>query len=51
MELPGLCFALQRIYLVQAIYLYMLLQSSNHADSNNGVEILLIDKKFELFNL
>ena len=31
--------------------LYMLFQSSSHADSNNGAEILLIDKKFELFDI
>ena len=29
----------------------MLLQSSSHADSNNGEEILLINKKFELFDV
>jgi hypothetical protein len=51
MELPVLCITLQQVYLAQVIFLYMLFQSSSHAGSNNGAEILLIDKKFELFDI
>lgn len=31
--------------------LYVLFQSSSHAVSNNGAEILLMDKKSELFDI
>lgn len=51
MELPVLCVTLQQIYFAQVLFPYMLFQSSSHADSNNGAEILLIDMKFELFDI
>jgi hypothetical protein len=41
MELPVMCVTLQQIYLSQVVFLCMLFQSSSHADSNNGAEILV----------